>query len=146
MHAVWGLKSVVLLAAVVLCGATTILFCHMLWGGGNIFLALAAALVANGASSVHFLARPHLFTFLLLAASLWLLARDRRQPDNAIWLLVPVTAVWVNLHGGFLALLVCLALTSAGYGLEWLFGEGGEADFSCCDIPCWPAYALWPLW
>jgi hypothetical protein len=129
LHAVWGLKSVVLLAAVVLCGATTILFCHMLWSGGNLFLALAGALVANGASSVHFLARPHLFTFLLLAASLWLLARDRRQPDNAVWLLVPLTAVWVNLHGGFLALLVCLGLTAAGYGLEWLFGEGVKSRF-----------------
>jgi hypothetical protein len=57
----------------------------MLWSGGNLFLALAAALLANGASSVHFLARPHVFTFLLLAISLWLLARDRRTPDGLVW-------------------------------------------------------------
>src|SRR5258706_958539 len=121
VHGIWGLKSVALLAAVMLCAAATLLFCHMLWSGGNIFLALAGALLANGASSVHFLARPHVFTFVLLAASLWLLARDRRRPDRAVWLLVPSTAIWVNLHGGFLALIVCLGLAAAGHGLEWLF-------------------------
>src|SRR5215510_8350539 len=126
LHRIWGVKSVALLAAVVLCGAATILFCHMLWSGGNIFLALAGALLANGASSVHFLARPHAFTFLLLALSLWLVARDRRRPDRAVWLLVPVTAVWVNMHGGFIALIVCLGLMTAGYALEWLLV--GDAD------------------
>jgi hypothetical protein len=95
----------------------------MLWSGGNLFLSLGAALLANGASMVHFLARPHLFTFLLLAISLWILARDRKRPSPLIWLLAPITAVWVNLHGGFLALIVCLVLAAAGYGLQWLFSR-----------------------
>jgi len=43
----------------------------------------------------------------LLAVSLWVVERDRRRHDRLIcfW---PVDAVWVNLHGGFLALLACL--------------------------------------
>jgi hypothetical protein len=129
VHRIWGVKSVALLAAVVLCGAATLLFCHMLWAGGNIFLALFAALLANGASSVHFLARPHAFTFLFLAASLWLLARDRRQPGRAIWLLAPITVFWVNMHGGFLALIACLGLMSAGYALEWFLGGDSDGRF-----------------
>jgi hypothetical protein len=124
IHQAWGLKGVALLAGIVLCGTATILFCHMLWSGGNLFFSLVAAILANGASSVHFLARPHVFTFLLLALSMWLLARDRRRPDRAIWLLAPATAIWVNLHGGFLALIACLGLTAAGYGLQWLFSRG----------------------
>src|SRR5262249_46848705 len=74
LHQMWGLKSVALLAAIVICATATLLLCHMMWSGGNLFLALAGALLANSASSVHFLARPHVFTFLLLAASLWLIA------------------------------------------------------------------------
>ena len=126
IHQVWGLKGIVLMAGVLLCLTATVLFCHMLWSGGNLFFSLVAAILANGASSVHFLARPHVFTFLLLALSMWLLARDRQSPDRAIWLLVPATAVWVNLHGGFLALIACLGLTAAGYGLQWLFTRGAE--------------------
>ena len=129
IHQGWGLKGIVLMAGVLLCITATILFCHMLWSGGNLFFALVAAILANGASSVHFLARPHVFTFVLLALSMWLLARDRRQPDRAIWLLAPATAVWVNLHGGFLALIACLGLTAAGYGLQWLFNRGAGDMF-----------------
>src|SRR5438445_2135855 len=43
VHRIWGLKSVALLVSVVLCGTATLLFGHMLWSGGNIFLALAGA-------------------------------------------------------------------------------------------------------
>jgi hypothetical protein len=129
IHLAWGLKGIVLLAGVLLCLTATILFCHMLWSGGNLFLALVVAILANGASSVHFLARPHVFTFVLLALSMWLLARDRVRPDRAVWLLAPLTVIWVNLHGGFLALIACLGLTAAGYGMQWLLGRGAEDRF-----------------
>src|SRR5260370_4389647 len=98
VHQAWGVKGISLLAGVVLCAMATVLFCHMLWSGGNLFLALGAALLANGASSVHFLARPHVFTFLLLAVSLWLLALERRRPDPAIWCLAPITRISVTLQ------------------------------------------------
>src|SRR5437016_13952457 len=130
VHQAWGVKGISLLAGVVLCAMAAVLFSHMLWSGGNLFLALGAASLATGAAFVHFLARPHVFTFLLLAVSLWLLARDRRRPDGVIWLLAPISVIWVNLHGGFLALIVCLGLTAAGYGLEWLFGGGTESRIS----------------
>ncbi len=129
LHGVWGLKAVALFAGLLLCGTAVILFCHMMSTGGNLFFALSAALLANGSSTVHYLARPHVFTFFLLAVSLWLLARDRQAADRGVWLLVPIAAVWVNLHGGFLALLVCLGLTAAGYGLQWLFGRGADDLF-----------------
>jgi hypothetical protein len=129
IHRVWGLKGIVLLAGVLFCLTATIVFCHMLWSGGNLFLALVVAILANGASSVHFLARPHVFTFVLLALSMWLLARDRLRPDRAIWLLAPLTAIWVNIHGGFLALIACLGLTVAGYGMQWLLARSAEDRF-----------------
>jgi hypothetical protein len=129
IHQSQGLKGVVLLAGVLLSLTATVLFSHMLWSGGNLFLSLAAAVLANGASTVHFLARPHVFSFFLLAVSMWLLARDRRTHDRLIWLLVPITVVWVNLHGAFLALLVCLGLTAAGYGLQWLMSRSPEDWF-----------------
>lgn len=113
-----GLKGVVLPAGGVIALYLTLLFRHMLWRRANAFVALSCCLLGAGASGIHFLARPHIFTLLLLSASLWLLDRDREKPSRAVWLLVPLTGVWVNLHAGFLALLACLALQVAGAGLE----------------------------
>lgn len=116
LHRHWGLKGVVLLTGVILSLSSMLLFRHMLWRGVNVFVAAGLTFLAAGASTVHYLARPHVFTFLLLTASLWLLEWDRRTPTRTVWLLVPLSALWANLHGGFLALLACLALTAAGSG------------------------------
>lgn len=124
LHEWSGLKGVVLLAGVLIPLAATIVFRQMMARGANLFVALVTALLGVGASSVHNLARPHVFTTLLVAVSMWVLERDRRSPSRTIWLLVPLTAVWTNLHGGFVALVACLALASAGNCIEgWLFAE-----------------------
>jgi hypothetical protein len=86
----------------------------MIWRGANLFAALGATLLAAGASTVHYLARPHIFTLVGLTAAVWILERDRRRPERAVWWLVPMTAVWANLHGGFLAWIACLGLVAMG--------------------------------
>ncbi len=116
-----GLKGVVLLAGTVIALYLTVLFRYMLWRGANAFIALAVCLLGAGASGIHFLARPHVFTLLLLAISLWLLENDTRKPGRAVWALVPLTALWANLHAGFPALLACLGLQIAGGAIEALW-------------------------
>lgn len=128
LFAAAGLKAIVLFAGVTIAGVSTILLRYSLWRGSNCLLALGTTLLASGASSMHFLARPHLFTLLLLPLSLWLLQRDRAalekgavgpaKPDRAVWLLIPVVGIWTNLHGGFMVFLVCLALLVAGCAIE----------------------------
>lgn len=117
-----GLKGVVLAAAVVLMLAVTIVFRHMLWRGGNLFISGVVTLLVCGGASVHFLARPHVLTMLLLAVSMWILERDRREPNGWtwVWILVPMAAVWTNLHGAFLVLPVCVGAVAVGTALEGL--------------------------
>ena len=51
---------------------------------------------------MHFLARPHLYTLRSCSPiCLWLLEADRRENTRWLWILIPVTALWTNLHGGF---------------------------------------------
>lgn len=114
LHRFWGLKGVVVFTGLVLSLASTLLFRYAVWRGANVLAALVATLLATGASTVHYLARPHIFTILGLTAALWVLEQDRRKPTRAVWWLVPGTAVWTNLHGGFAAWLACLALVTAG--------------------------------
>lgn len=104
-----GLKAVVLMAGILIAGFGLLLLRWMLWRGATPAAALPVALAAFGASSVHFLARPHLFTWWLLAIALWLWERDTLRRDGWVWLLVPLTGLWANLHGGFAAWLATLA-------------------------------------
>jgi hypothetical protein len=114
LNRAWGLKGVVVFTGLALSAAVTLLYRYIRWRGANILAALFATLLAAGASTVHYLARPHIFTLLGLTATLWMIERDERRPTRAIWWLVPGTALWANLHGGFLAGLVCLVLATAG--------------------------------
>ena len=109
-----GLKGVVLFAGVMIAVFATILIRRMVWRGSHLFVAVIAGLLGVGASSIHYLARPHVFTMVLLSISMWMIEADLRKHTNWIWLLVPLTAVWTNLHGGFLALIAVLGLTAIG--------------------------------
>lgn len=123
LHRAWGLAGVVAFSGILLSACVALLFRHAVWRGANVLAALCVTLVASGACSVHYLARPHIFTFLGLTVSMWMLDRDLRRPSRSVWWLVPVTAVWTNLHGGFLAWIACLGLVTTGL---WLAGARGR--------------------
>jgi hypothetical protein len=127
LFGIGGLKAVVLFAGVLIAAYATLLLRYTLWRGSNPLVASLVTLLAVGASTMHFLARPHLFTLLFLPAGIWLVEADRRERTRYVWLLIPLTAVWVNLHGGFLVFLVCLALLVAGSAIEATLGRGRPA-------------------
>jgi hypothetical protein len=108
-----GLIGAAVLAGVVVCGAATVLFGWLLRRGTGLWIALAVALASVSASSVHYLARPHVFSILLYTVSLWVLDEDRRRPGRRVWLLVGISALWANLHGAFLVLPATLVLAAA---------------------------------
>ena len=113
-----GLKGVVLFSGVLLAVTFAIVLRHALWRGGSALLTVFLALVAGSAASLHFHARPHIFTMLFLAIALWMLDRDRAARSRWIWILPLLTVVWVNLHGGFLLFVVLLALLAFGSVVE----------------------------
>jgi len=110
--------GVAALAAVVLCLAAAALLFWLLRRGTGLWVAVGVTLAASSASSVHYLARPHVFSILLYTLCVWALDEDRRRPGVWIWLLVPVAGLWANLHGGFVAFLATLALAAAVSALE----------------------------
>jgi len=118
-----GLKAIVLLAGVLITGCATVILRYSLWRGANPLLATFTTLLAVGGSSMHFLARPHLFTLALLPICIWIIEADRRKTSRWIWMLIPLGAVWINLHGGYFLFLACLAALVAGtFVEEWLDG------------------------
>ena len=113
-----GTGVVAALAGVVLCLAGTALFAWLLDRGAGLLLASAMALAACSASSVHYLARPHVFSIFFYTLSLWTIDRDGRRQSARLWLLVPLAAVWANMHAGFVVLPATLALLAAVRALE----------------------------
>lgn len=113
-----GLKGIVLLSGAVIALTSTLLVRDMVLRGASGLIAMILALVASNAMSIHFHARPHLFTLLYLAAAHYLIARDLARPSWRIWLLAPLMLVWVNMHSGFPVLIATLGLLSAGCALR----------------------------
>ncbi len=118
LHSAAGLKGLLLYTAAILSLHGVVLFRYMIDKGAAPAAVLPMTLLAIGAGSMHYLARPHVHTLLFLPIALWMIDRDRRQPSRAIWLLAPLTILWANLHGGFLALIACLGLLTAGTAIE----------------------------
>ncbi|HJP90504.1 MAG TPA: hypothetical protein VJ875_01020 [Pyrinomonadaceae bacterium] len=91
---------------------------HPLIGGFATLLGVWAILPDIGV-------RPRIFTLLLSSVFLALLERYvQRGKGREIWLLIPLMALWVNLHGGFLLGLILILLTIVGIPLDaWSKGE-----------------------
>jgi hypothetical protein len=73
--------------------------------------ALMAALLSLAIASIHWLARPHLFSIAGSAVTIWLLESTR--PKRQLYFL-PVFALWANLHGGWLYGLAIIAMYTVG--------------------------------
>jgi hypothetical protein len=125
LHGAFGLRGICWFAGVLIIAFLALLLRFSLWMGASLFISLATALIAAGASSVHFLARPHIFTLALLPLSVWLIEADRRRPSHRVFLMVPLVGLWANLHGGFPAVLLVLGAAAAGSAIEVLIGASG---------------------
>ena len=54
--------------------------------------------------------RPQIFSFALLSALTYLLAREVYGRGGWLWLAIPMLALWANLHGGFILGIATLAI------------------------------------
>jgi hypothetical protein len=67
-------------------------------------------LVVVGALTSFAVARVQMFSLVLFPLLLVLLRADQREPSRRIWLVLPLLALWANLHGTVLAGLAILYL------------------------------------
>lgn len=114
LHQMAGLKGIILFSATLIAATIAVLVRHMIRCGANALVALFLIHIGIAVSSLHFLARPHLFTLFFMAVSLYLIDADRSAPSWRIYLLLPLMVLWVNLHGGFIALPISLACLAGG--------------------------------
>jgi hypothetical protein len=96
---------------------------------GNDAVALLVTLVGAWAACTHWLARPHVFSFLL--AAFW--GDELRRfaqggsPRRLLITLAGLTLLWVNLHGGYLAGFITLGAYWLGTLMETFFARTDPA-------------------
>jgi len=71
----------------------------------------------------HMQFRPQLHTYALFALMLAVLAVDNYRGSGPVWLMIPVMALWSNLHGGFIIGLITLAAYAGAVALQDLFNH-----------------------
>jgi hypothetical protein len=83
----------------------------------NVFriLALILAFLAAFTSSLHWLTRPHIFTFLFTALWAYQLENDKSR----VWLFPLLMLAWANTHGAFIAGFVIWGAHVAGWLWEY---------------------------
>jgi len=114
VHDSAGLSGVVVFFAILLACTITLLFKTLKSYGAPTLLATAIALFVCCASQIHWLARPHVFSFLLMISWHYVLESWQRGRVNRLYLLPLSMLLWVNLHGGFLGGFILLGAYSIG--------------------------------
>jgi hypothetical protein len=114
LHARWGLGAVVLASMLVLCLTFALLYRLVYRRCGNAVVAIAVTALAEAGSSIHWLARPHLLTWLFIVIFLDVLERVREGRRALLWALPAATVLWTNLHGGFPAGIVIVGAYAGG--------------------------------
>lgn len=114
-------NGVALLAAALIATCFWLLHRQLLAEGCDTVLATGLVLVAALACSMHWLARPLLFTHLLTLVFAWQLRwfqQGRVSARRMFALLVPLMVLWVNLHGAFPTSLVLIAMYALGTAID----------------------------
>lgn len=107
-----GFFAVTLAVSLIAAGAMWIVISQM---EGNIYLRGLLILLAMIGASANWTARPQLLSFVLLAILDHYLTRHvLNGRTKNLWILIPIFALWGNLHGGFIWGILLLIATIVG--------------------------------
>jgi hypothetical protein len=128
-HQLAGLSGVALIAAVAIAFTAYGSARLALALGGNLFLTAIGTVLLLGVTSMHWLARPHVFSWVFALLFLAAAERERRQTSGALWALPAVAALWANMHASFLLGPAILFIYAVG---EWIARRGGRRFLTAC--------------
>ena len=136
-----GLNGVAWFTAIVIAATFAWMFRYLIARKVSLPIAIAFVLLALAASTIHFLARPHVLSWLFVLVWLWIL--DSTEPSYAspslldhrwLWALPVLMVVWANVHGGFLLGFVLLACYWLGSLWSWLRTNESRIEESLLKI------------
>jgi hypothetical protein len=127
-----GLAAVAVAGILLIAGTFTLLF-RLVRRKSNAVVAIAITMTAAVGSSVHWLARPHLFTLVFLVLFYGALENVRagktRFHGIPYLVILPLaTVLWTNLHGGFFVGIIMIGAYGMGEALRLVFSPDLGAE------------------
>lgn len=126
-HQRFGLSGVVVAFFTVLAAAHALLVQVCRRRAVDTTVALVVLCVSALCSSVHWLARPHLFSILLIVVWSMLVEGYRRGRSGVVWSVPLLIVPWANLHAAFVITIPMLVVYAAGEWLEAVARGAGRA-------------------
>src|SRR6185437_6078644 len=123
IHHAAGLAGVALANVFLLCLISALLFRLIRRCSENDLLALFFTFVCLAGSSIHWLARPHLFSWLFVLIFSHVILSAGAGKLNALWWLPFLTIAWANIHGAFFVGVLMLLISATGEALEVFIGQ-----------------------
>ncbi len=123
-HIYFGLNGVIFLFSLLIAFIFYFLFKFIRLNDGNIIISTLLVIFAAVTSSMHWLARPHIMSLLLMLS--WYFILDQFQYRNRKWLFILplIMLLWVNLHGGFITGILLTGVYFIGNFIQTSFSDG----------------------
>ena len=115
VHNALGLPGIVFLFALLLSTTYWLLFRWIRSSGRNILVDLLILILVLLSSRIHWLARPHVFSLILIVLLYQILILHQEDRGNYLYVIPPMMLLWVNLHGGFILGFFIMGVFLTGY-------------------------------
>ncbi len=126
VHGKFGLTGLVIAFAAFIALIHVIQFRILRAQSNNVILAIVATLFVVATSRIHWLARPHVVSFLFFIVWYFLLDSYQAGISNSLRTLPLLMFVWVNFHGGFILGFVLLGIFILGNFIHSIAAQGED--------------------
>jgi len=128
IHRPFGLTGIVIFFSFIISLIYYLLFKILRKNNNDILITAFIVILVLGASKIHWLARPHIFSLLLMLIWYYLLDEYQYNHKNYLYFFPPMMLLWVNLHGGFLAGFILLGIYLFGNVFKFIRSKGDERN------------------
>jgi hypothetical protein len=144
VHRSFGLTGVVIFFSFIISSVYYMLFKILRKNKSDIIMAAFIVILVLAASKIHWLARPHIFSLLLMLTWYYLLDEYQYNHKNYLYFFPPMMLVWVNLHGGFLGGFILIGIYLFGNTVKFIASKDSQREnykkkvmlFSLITIAC----------
>jgi len=131
LYRLGGFAALIISFALLITAAFALVYRRCNVRENHVYLAGGVVLLAAMATAPTWGVRPQMFSFLFAALFLMVLEKYQRERSNrSIWWLVPLMVLWVNMHAGFAAGIVLIAISIVGMVLDSVVYR--EVSFAAC--------------
>ena len=122
-HRLGGTVGMAVLTTLIVAAMLAMILHWLMRRGLDPLLGVLATILVAALTSIHWLARPHVFSWPLMLLLFFWLERVRRPP---LWAFIILFAFWANLHGAFVFGWLFIVLYLAGHFVESLWSNDRE--------------------